>query len=519
MRSAWVVAAVCLLASVARGDTPEQTFGAAFGAEIKQVRSTTATDDDLTLAAKIMAQVKDVTDPATRALYCGKAADVAACAVTGMPIIEEAMKSLAEIDPQNRADGEQVLGSACDTLCRRFRTSDDGHKANELLIRAALVAGDGLSGRGQFAAAARTFARAAEVASPLNCAWRHLAEEKAGMAKARSEIEARLLKHRDRLKVSPKDAVAARVLGLTHLTDLDDPAGAKAYLAGADAGATMTANAELACKAPGDLTDIECQTLGNWYMELAAKAEPLGKFNCLARARRYCERRLELLEPLDPKRDDTKAALERLTGELAQAQAALCGGWMNMFPFIDPAKNAVGPARWKYDNGCFSTGGGNQALLMANYEPPADYDLELSLSAENLTQPVGAIASLNGHPFSCQLGADGNTKVLIDDVNIDWRNRKTVDRAMVLRENRKYVLCLQVRKNSLRVILDGETIIAFTTDGRDLNSSARWALPNPRAVGFGSFRVPATFYSFYIREVSGAGKFVTRKEKEPPPSK
>lgn len=509
-----VVILLALLSSRAAGETPEQLYEAAFGAETKAVLVTRATDDDLTLAAKLLAQAREATGPAYRALLCGKAARVACIASEGLILIEESIKLLAEVAPADRAAGEECLGGACDALCRRFTEGDTGLKANTLLLRAALVVGDGQAGRGLYEVAARTFAGASRLASAQNCPLRHLLDEKAGLAKARGEVEKRLTRFRDRLVASSKDTQAARILGLTHLTDLDDPTGARGYLEKAGTDPEMLPLLDLAVKAPGELADEDCQKLGNWYADLAAKSGPLGKFKCLARASACCRRRLELLNVLDPKYEETRRAMERLTADTAQAQGALCDGWINLMPTIDPVLDALPNKLWKVTEEGLSKPFGSQALIMIPYQAPVEYDFEVSFTCSTQQQPVGAICPINGRPFAVLVGDDNNTMCRIEHFIGHSGDQKKTERQLKLAENRRYVLCVQVRRNSITALLDGVQILKHWTDGSDLNTSARWVIPNAKALGFGAYRDAAVFHSAYVREVTGNGKFVPHPEKK-----
>jgi len=262
----------------------------------------------------------------------------------------------------------------------------------------------------------------------------------------------------------------------------------------------------LALKAPGELSEDDCLRLAAWYWGLGPKAGPLGKVNAAARARQYYEQYLVLHVEDDSKRASAQAGFDQASATLLRLRASLSGGWVDLLALVDPAKDYIGNPYFKQTDEGLSTVWGNQSLIMIPYEPPAEYDLEISFTCKNLKNGVGAVCTLNGRLFSCQIGCDGNTKCGLDKVDGLEAFRNDTTRELSLKENRRYVLCVQVRARGVQVHLDRATIINHPTNGSDLSPSHRWNMPNSRAVGFGSYQDVAVFHSVWLHEVSGAGR-------------
>lgn len=387
-----------------------------------------------------------------------------------------------------------------------MREGDDGRKANELLIHSLIMTGDDQLALGKAAAAVRTFNTALGSVSPQNCPLRHCLDEKLGVAKARRTVDRTVQKLEARLKSVLRDPVTAQQLGMIRLLDFDDPAAAARCFQGADPEAERDANVALATKSPAELDEDQCLKLAAWYWRLAPKAGPLGKVSATARAKQYYEQFLVLHTEDDSKRVSAQAALDQAATTLLRLRTALCGGWVDLLALVDPAKDYIGNPYWKRTDDGLSTVWGSLSLMMIPYEPPPEYDLEISFTCTKLKNGVGAVCTMNGRLFTCLVGCDGNTKCGLEKVGGLEVFRNGTMREMALRENRRYVLCIQVRARGVQVHLDRATIINYPTNGSDLSPSHRWDLPNARALGVGSYHDVAVFHSIWLREVAGTGR-------------
>jgi len=105
MRLARYVAAAAMLASAVALGAPEpraaaETFQSLFGADLARVKATRDVKDDLELAARLVAAVKDAkSQPALMALLCEKAYELSCFIPEGQATALAAMETEAEAIP------------------------------------------------------------------------------------------------------------------------------------------------------------------------------------------------------------------------------------------------------------------------------------------------------------------------------------------------------------------------------------------------------------------------------------
>ncbi len=185
-------------------------------------------------------------------------------------------------------------------------------------------------------------------------------------------------------------------------------------------------------------------------------------------------------------------------------------GAVNLFPFIDPQRNAVWGS-WEKKESLVSDRRPASRLELPYQPPQGEYDLRVLFERRSGAGGVSLILSKNGHPFRCEIGGAANTRSCIEVLS-DFKDLKRpalVESPMVLENDRRYLLTAQVRKGGVQVLLDRQLLLDWKTDYEKVGIAPEWRLRNAQRLGLGSDESEFAFHMIELREVEGTGRPVT----------
>jgi len=218
MRLARYVAAAAMLASAVALGAPEpraaaETFQSLFGADLARVKATRDVKDDLELAARLVAAVKDAkSQPALMALLCEKAYELSCFIPEGQATALAAMETEAEAIP---AKAVACADRVVEIRQKQFDAArgEERVKAGQTLIEALLAGDDARAAATPPADATRLLRRALAVAT-------------AAKSDRRANIEARLRleDYKRAVEKTPQDPAARDRLVHMAVVECDDPA-------------------------------------------------------------------------------------------------------------------------------------------------------------------------------------------------------------------------------------------------------------------------------------------------------
>ncbi len=188
---------------------------------------------------------------------------------------------------------------------------------------------------------------------------------------------------------------------------------------------------------------------------------------------------------------------------LAASATAPTSNSMNLLPLVDPAKDTL-EGKWIIANGSLEcTLPTRNALLTIPYDPPDEYDLRLTFTR---TDGEGAITILlpshnKSFDFALDIKGDGRFERVANKIAKD---NPTVA-PVVITNNHRYVLILQVHKDIIRALLDDKLITQWKTDYKDLGHYAMWKLPDEKRLALGVNNAKATFFDVELLELEGKG--------------
>jgi hypothetical protein len=499
-----------ILASASAGALaadPQKTFEEVFGKEARQAAATPDKRDDAEFAAKLLTAGDAVQgDPAFRAVLYEKSYESGIRGPLGYATAVKAIQRLAELDSDRKDEADAKLLAVYQLQYKVVRSDDDkAHTGLTLVDQLVTVAEARIRG-GEFTEASALCRQGQTMLAAIKSDRKDqpLARLKRIMARLAACQQAEQLKAR--LEADPKDKTAATQLFQVYLVDLDNPAEAAKY---ADLGTDdITKKYVLvAAMKPENIPEAACQELGDWYKDLAGAAAGGSKAAMLAKARLYYEQFLVVHPAEDVPRMKAALALEQVNKVLAAIGGAP-NTWVDLLKMIEPTKDCI-DGRWFHVDAALSSDNFGNARIRIRYEPPEEYDFQITFTRQEDAGHVGIILNHQGTLFGFFLGGSQFPRSGFATVaGADTRaanNPTALD--LALKSAEKHTCLVQVRKETLKAYVDGKLISQYKTDYKDMGMHPAMAAPNLRPLGLATGSV-TIFHSVKLLEVAGKGKAV-----------
>lgn len=200
------------------------------------------------------------------------------------------------------------------------------------------------------------------------------------------------------------------------------------------------------------------------------------------------------------------------------SSSAAKGKTIDLLPLADVARDAIA-GEWRLDGDdllvkASKPDANGTARLQLPYQPPEEYDFEIEFTPESGTNMVGQALSAYQHGFSWFM--DGKTNVgskagfdAIDGVGVASRTDGTTMRAKFLTNGQRHRSMVEVRRNRVRALLDGEPLVTWGSSPKSyerLDISKNEKLRDALHLGLVAYDRGVRFHKITVREITGVGK-------------
>jgi tRNA A-37 threonylcarbamoyl transferase component Bud32 len=160
---------------------------------------------------------------------------------------------------------------------------------------------------------------------------------------------------------------------------------------------------------------------------------------------------------------------------------------------------------WMREGAVLVSKEGNPALIQFPYRPSEEYDIRIEFVRQSGNFCVNLILSHRGSAFTLVMQRDG----FFGFENVrgeDYHKNPTLRRlGKPLRSGRPHVVVVEVRKSGLKSFFEGQPVSEWSSYS-DLTMNTHWQLPDPKAIGLGTWGAGASIKSLRVREITGKGE-------------
>ncbi|MCE9603422.1 MAG: DJ-1/PfpI family protein [Planctomycetia bacterium] len=188
----------------------------------------------------------------------------------------------------------------------------------------------------------------------------------------------------------------------------------------------------------------------------------------------------------------------------SSASAAEAGSpWTSLLAEIDVARAPAGT--WKKTDDGLRVAAAPSARVELPATASPEYDLRISFTRHTGRDSIALLFPHGKGQAAYEVDAWGLHLAGIQNIGSrDIRNNVSRRNDTPLVNGRRYTMLLEVRKDQVRGLLDGNVVTTYAGDGSELALSNLWTLSSPRALGLGAWESETTFHSVEFRAAGGS---------------
>ena len=173
--------------------------------------------------------------------------------------------------------------------------------------------------------------------------------------------------------------------------------------------------------------------------------------------------------------------------------------WQSLLPVIDLKQDVV-VGDWKKTDRELTVAAAAGARISLPVAPQGEYDFRVSFTRNTGAHSVALIFVHGGKQASFEIDAWGSHLGGIQNIGgQDLRRNATRKQQQQLTNRKKSTMLVEVRRDQIRALLDGELIATHKTTGSDLSLVDVWRMPKTKQLGIGVWQSAATIHSIEIR--------------------
>jgi hypothetical protein len=140
------------------------------------------------------------------------------------------------------------------------------------------------------------------------------------------------------------------------------------------------------------------------------------------------------------------------------------------------------------------------------YVPPTEYDYRVVFTRMEGDNIILFICYAGGHQFAFDIAGDHNKTCTFERIDGEYTNLTTRHSDGWLVNGHQYTCVIKVRKDGVKVFLDGALLDEWKTDYHDMTLAPGWALRRGDIIGLGNADDNRTvFNSVEVVEINGTG--------------
>jgi hypothetical protein len=187
----------------------------------------------------------------------------------------------------------------------------------------------------------------------------------------------------------------------------------------------------------------------------------------------------------------------------ARSETLAAGNAIDLLPLFDLAKDAPN-GKWSLTNNTLQCTPAKYACIQIPYTPPDEYDLRTTFVRTEGDSPITVLLASHNKSFGFALDVKGIARFERVAGTIAKNNPTTAP--VVISNNHRYTLTVQIRNDLIRALLDDKLITQWKTDFKDLTRYELWKLPAEKLCGLGVNNARVIFYSVELIDINGKGR-------------
>jgi len=173
--------------------------------------------------------------------------------------------------------------------------------------------------------------------------------------------------------------------------------------------------------------------------------------------------------------------------------------WESVLTDVDVSRDAVA-GTWTKSGQTLTVGAAQGARIALAAAPAREYDFRASFTRKTGQHSIGLIFVHGGKQVVFEVDAWGSHLAGFQDIaGKSIRDNPSKKMGIRLENNRQYSISVEVRKDSIRGLLDGKEICRHQTSGDDLQLHAVWAMPDASRLGLVAWESETVFESVEVR--------------------
>lgn len=186
------------------------------------------------------------------------------------------------------------------------------------------------------------------------------------------------------------------------------------------------------------------------------------------------------------------------------------GKWESVLGAIDTSKAAV-TGQWAVQDGALRVTAAQGSRLELPINASGEYDLRIRFARETGQHSIGLVVVHGGKQVAFEVDAWGMNLAGFQNIaGQTIQNNATRKNNVRLQNGQEYVMTVEVRKDGLRGLLDGQEIASVKTDGSDLSLPDLWKLRSVQTCGLLAWDCDAVFHTIEVRAVGSSNSLVAR---------